>query len=192
MSEVDPTIPLLPTKDIVFRIFRDIRFSNDKTPFKPNFAAAWSRTGRKGPYAHYYLHIQPNGKTFLGGGIWHATAEQLTALRRSIDRHPRAFKQILNDPDFEKLFEGMRGLLKTDDKLKRAPKIYSIDHPDIELLKLKTFTVGLSIEDDNLVCGEGFLDIVESMFTVLCPFITKLNDITMPDLGSDYHSDTPD
>ena len=87
--EIDPTIPPLPMKDVVcyslkiisnqkvFRIYRDVRFSNDKTLYKVKisetvgliqvyFAAGWSRTGRKGPYAKYYVHIQPNGGTILG------------------------------------------------------------------------------------------------------------------------------
>ena len=66
VSEKDPTIPELPIKDIIFRIYRDMRFSSDPTPYKPYFSATWSRTGRKGPYAHYYIHIQPNGESFFG------------------------------------------------------------------------------------------------------------------------------
>ncbi|KAK4905533.1 hypothetical protein LTR66_017800, partial [Elasticomyces elasticus] len=60
IAEIDETIPELPPKDLVFRIYRDIRFSKDPTPYKPHFSAAWSRTGRKGPYACYYVQIQPN------------------------------------------------------------------------------------------------------------------------------------
>jgi uncharacterized protein (TIGR02453 family) len=66
VSEKDPTVPELPIKDVIFRIYRDVRFSPDKTPYKPYFSVAWSRTGRKGPYAVYYLHIQPGGGSFLG------------------------------------------------------------------------------------------------------------------------------
>jgi len=66
ISEIDETIPELPPKDLVFRIYRDIRFSPDPTPYKPHFSAAWSRTGRKGPYACYYVQIQPGGKSLVG------------------------------------------------------------------------------------------------------------------------------
>lgn len=65
----DETIPELPPKDLTFRIYRDVRFSPDPTPYKTHFSAAWSRTGRKGPYAAYYLQIQPKG-SFIGAGIW--------------------------------------------------------------------------------------------------------------------------
>jgi len=64
--EADDTIPELPVKDVIYRIYRDIRFSKDATPYKTYFSAAWSRTGRKGPYAHYYVQIQPNGGSFVG------------------------------------------------------------------------------------------------------------------------------
>lgn len=65
LMTIDDTIPELPVKDITFRIYRDVRFSTDKTPYKPHFSAAWSRTGRKGPYAHYYIQVAPN-ESFVG------------------------------------------------------------------------------------------------------------------------------
>jgi uncharacterized protein (TIGR02453 family) len=64
--EADETIPELPVKDVIYRIYRDIRFSKDPTPYKTYFSAAWSRTGRKGPYAHYYVQVQPKGGSFVG------------------------------------------------------------------------------------------------------------------------------
>lgn len=66
VCDKDSTIPELPIKDIIYRIYRDMRFSSDPTPYKPYFSVTWSRTGRKGPYAHYYLHIQPDGGSFFG------------------------------------------------------------------------------------------------------------------------------
>jgi len=66
VCDKDSTIPDLPIKDIIYRIYRDMRFSSDPTPYKPYFSVTWSRTGRKGPYAHYYLHLQPGGGSFFG------------------------------------------------------------------------------------------------------------------------------
>jgi uncharacterized protein (DUF2461 family) len=66
VCDKDSTIPDLPIKDIIYRIYRDMRFSSDPTPYKPYFSVSWSRTGRKGPYAHYYLHLQPGGGSFFG------------------------------------------------------------------------------------------------------------------------------
>ena len=190
LIQIDTTVPYLPHRDIIFRIFRDVRFSNDQTPYKAHFSAAWSRTGRKGAYAAYYLHIEPGGRSFLGGGKWHPDSSELRLLRRSIDRHARSFKDALSDPDFIKLFGGIDGLFKTEDKLKRAPKDYPIDHPEIDLLKLKSFTVGAKLDDDAIFMGSGIVDIIAHMFTVLHPLITKLNSIVAPDIGSDYNSDT--
>ena len=92
--EKDETIPELPAKDLTFRIYRDVRFSPDPTPYKTHFSAAWSRTGRKGPYAHYYVQIQPNG-SFVGAGIWHPEAEPLALLRRAVDRKSHKLKEVL-------------------------------------------------------------------------------------------------
>lgn len=99
----DPTIPELPLKDVVFRIYRDIRFSNDPTPYKPHFSVAFSRTGRKGPYACYYVHCEP-GSCFVGGGLWHPDAGQLARLRASIDERPRRWRRALLDDSFGAAF----------------------------------------------------------------------------------------
>ncbi|KAI9854527.1 MAG: hypothetical protein M1824_000292 [Vezdaea acicularis] len=130
IAEVDETIPELPHKDLVsanewlvlesflppfttvswakhgrktFRIYRDIRFSKDPTPYKTHFSAAWSRTGRKGPYAAYYVQIQPGG-SFVGGGLWLPEPVPLGLLRRDIDRHPQRIRTVLNDADIRKEF----------------------------------------------------------------------------------------
>ena len=111
-------------------------------------------------------------------------------MRRSIDRHATSFKDALSSPDFIKLFDGIDGLFKTEDKLKRAPKDYPVDHPEIDLLKLKSFTVGAKLDDDAIFMDSGIVDIVAHMLTVLYPFITKLNSIVAPDIGSEYNSST--
>ena len=94
MIEKDDTIPELPPKDLTFRIYRDIRFSPDPTPYKTHFSAAWSRTGRKGPYAGYYVQIQPGG-SFVGAGVWHPEAAPLTLLRKDVDKRSERLKTVL-------------------------------------------------------------------------------------------------
>ncbi|KAL9008400.1 MAG: hypothetical protein Q9173_006471 [Seirophora scorigena] len=138
MTEIDETIPELPAKDLVridiqascpnpmyevnnndqtFRIYRDVRFSPDQTPYKTHFAAAWSRTGRKGPYAGYYLQIKPSG-SFIGGGLWCPEAAPLAAMRRDIDRKSHKLKNVLLDPLLRKEFLG--GVSKDDKKAVKA------------------------------------------------------------------------
>lgn len=107
--EKDETIPELPPKDLVFRIYRDVRFSSDPTPYKTHFSAAWSRTGRKGPYAHYYMQIAPDD-TFIGGGIWMPEAQPLALLRNDVDHRSRKIKKVLMDAGIRKEFlDGARG-----------------------------------------------------------------------------------
>lgn len=128
---MDFTVPELPAKDLVFRIHRDIRFSKDPTPYKvsshplpahmpahgcdpgyiyannrskqPHFSAAWSRTGKKGPYACYYIHLEP-GSCFIGGGLWCPEASHLQKLRQSIDERPQRWRRVLNDERFKRTF----------------------------------------------------------------------------------------
>ncbi|EXJ62944.1 hypothetical protein A1O7_03388 [Cladophialophora yegresii CBS 114405] len=102
ITAIDETIPELPPKDLVFRIYRDIRFSSDPTPYKPHFSAAWSRTGRKGPYACYYVQVQPGGRSFVGSGLWMPDAQPLALLRQNIDRRPKKLRQILTEPQMRK------------------------------------------------------------------------------------------
>ena len=117
LIEKDETIPELPPKDVKFRIYRDVRFSSDPTPYKPYFSAAWSRTGRKGPYAHYYLQLAP-GDSFLGGGIWCPDAEPTAKLRRALDRKSENLKEVLMLPGIRK--ECLRGCAKDETKVVKA------------------------------------------------------------------------
>ncbi|RVX69383.1 hypothetical protein B0A52_06979 [Exophiala mesophila] len=100
ISEIDETIPELPPKDLVFRIYRDVRFSSDPTPYKARRPPchSLSRTGRKGPYACYYVQIQPGGKSLVGAGLWMPEAQPLARLRSNIDRRPEQIRSVLNAP----------------------------------------------------------------------------------------------
>ncbi|OJD35206.1 protein fam92a1 [Diplodia corticola] len=191
--EADDTIPELPTKDIVFRIYRDIRFSSDPTPYKTHFAAAWSRTGRKGPYAAYYVHIEPNAN-FVGGGLWMPAADSLQRLRREIDLKPHKIKRVLNDVNIRKeFFDGIpndekaavRAFTKknAESALKVRPQGYEKDHRDIELLRLRSFTIGTKL-DDRAVVGAGGLQRIADLIACMVPFITYLNSVVMPDAPS--------
>jgi len=179
--EIDPTIPPLPMKDVLFRIYRDVRFSNDKTLYKDHMSAAWSRTGRKGPYAAYYFHLQPDGRTFMAGGKWHPDSGHLARIRHTIDRRPAKFKKPFQKAQFKKLFGGLNGLLSTDMQLKTAPKGYLRDHPEIEFLKLKSFRVHSETFSDEDVLGKDFLTRVAEVFEGMSEFIGMLNDVCMPD-----------
>ncbi|QIW94556.1 hypothetical protein AMS68_000074 [Peltaster fructicola] len=191
LTEIDETVPELPVKDVIFRIYRDVRFSPDPTPYKAHFSAAFSRTGRKGPYAHYYVQISPGDESFVGGGIWHPDAAPLAALRQRVDRNSRELKDVLLNNDLRKEF--LKGAPKNDAKvvkafvasnaenaLKTKPKGFDADHADIDLLRLRNYTIGRKLAQDELI-GEGGLNRVAELLACLRPFITYLNSVVMPD-----------
>ncbi|KAK7433154.1 hypothetical protein QQZ08_000085 [Neonectria magnoliae] len=203
IADVDETIPELPVKDVTFRIYRDTRFTKDPTPYKPHFSAAWSRTGRKGSYACYYIHCEP-GSALIGGGIWCPAWDKLLLLRQSVDRRPKAWRRVLNDPDFKRMFLPK---VKKDPKEKAAlrafaaenksgaltlaPSGYRRDHPDIELLRLKNFTVGKKIKDD-LFTSENAQEQLKEVFRPLFGYVSFLNSIVMPDPNLDENADDGD
>ncbi|KAI2633065.1 hypothetical protein GGS26DRAFT_555158 [Hypomontagnella submonticulosa] len=201
--EADETIPELPIKDVVFRIYRDIRFSKDPTPYKPHYSAAWSRTGRKGPYACYYVHAEP-GRCMVGGGLWHPAADALARLRANIDERPHRIRRVLMNPTFRKTFlpnakpnekAVLSAFAKTrmnqENALKTKPKGFTPDHRDIELLKLRNYTIGTYIEDADLV-AEDAQERVMGIISAMVEFVTYLNNVVMPDPGFDSDSDDAD
>ncbi|KLJ12847.1 hypothetical protein EMPG_12165 [Blastomyces silverae] len=189
ITEKDSTIPELPAKDLVFRIYRDIRFSNDPTPYKPHFSAAWSRTGRKGPYAAYYVHIEP-GRSFVGSGLWHPEATKLALLRRDIDQNSRRIKNVLNAEDVRKeLFNGVPKSEKEavltfvsqnqESALKTKPKGYDADNKNIDLLRLRSFTISKRLEDKDLL-GPKALDRVARTVGIMVPFPGAVFSVLTP------------
>ncbi|KAI3543852.1 hypothetical protein CABS01_12653 [Colletotrichum abscissum] len=203
ITEVDFTIPELPAKDLVFRIHRDIRFSKDPTPYKAHFSAAWSRTGKKGPYACYYIHLQP-GSCFVGGGLWCPEASHLQKLRESIDERPRRWRRVLNDERFKRTFlpkslqkggeeAALKGFAETNkgNALKTKPKGYLVDHRDIELLKLRNFTISKKV-DDKVFTEDDAQEQICEIIAAMHPFITFLNSIVMPDFNADDDDDDSD
>lgn len=162
MEKVDATVPWLPTKDLVYRIYRDVRFSNDKTPYKTNLMASFSRGGRKGQFAGYHVLIKPGGRSFFAAGRWQPEREDLAVIRQHIldnTREAQALKAAVREPAFVNWFGAPKGETKAktkgaqaqqrcnlwsgDDELKVAPKIAGIDktHKDIDWLKLRSFCV---------------------------------------------------
>ncbi|KAF4119444.1 Conserved hypothetical protein (DUF2461) [Geosmithia morbida] len=187
--DVDETVPELPVKDVIFRIHRDIRFSKNPTPYKPHFSAAWSRTGRKGPYACYYIHCEPGGSTFIAGGLWCPEREHLVRLREHVDRHPRRWRRALSHPDFRRVFfphlpvgddedDGralVDGLVEKNKGhcLKKAPKGYDPVHRDIKLLRLKSFFVETPV-DESVLCRDDAQSKIADIVRGLFPFVSVL------------------
>lgn len=163
LTELEPELSAFKPKDCVFRQNRDVRFSANKDPYKTNFGAYFSPGGKKSPGPGYYLQIQP-GNSFLAGGIWMPEAETLKKIRKEIDYSGAELKQIENDPEFKKLFSGIEG-----EKLKTSPRDYEANHPYIDYLKLKSFTVSHPISDKAVESG-AFLNFAMDGFRRMKPF----------------------
>ncbi|MHA7131479.1 DUF2461 domain-containing protein [Algoriphagus namhaensis] len=163
MTEIEPALSAFKPKDCVFRQNRDIRFSANKDPYKTNFGAYFSPGGKKSPRPGYYLQVQP-GNSFLAGGIWMPEGAILKKIRKEIDYSGAELRQIENDPDFKKLFSGIEG-----EKLKTSPREYEADHPYIEYLRLKSFTVSHPISDKAVESG-AFLTFALDGFRRMKPF----------------------
>lgn len=169
LASTEPLFKEQLAKDCIFRIFRDVRFSKDKTPYKPNFGAFFSKGGRKFPGAGYYLHIEPGGKSFAGGGLWMPEPPLLKSVRQEIDYNLAEFKKITGDKKFTKLFGEVQG-----EKLKKVPAGYTEDNPAAELIKMKSIIVSHSISDTD-IAGKNFTKKVVDVFESMKPFIDFLN-----------------
>jgi uncharacterized protein (TIGR02453 family) len=169
VGKFDEDIIHLDPKKCAYRIYRDIRFSKDKTPYKTHFGAEMAPGGRRSGLAGYYIHLEPGG-SIVAGGIWHPPAENLGKIRQEIDYNGSQLKKIIQSRKFIDVYGEIRG-----DKLKKAPKGYDPDHEDIELLKFKDYLAYTSLKDST-VKGKNYLGTVVEYFEVLKPFNDFLNE----------------
>ncbi|MBK0381309.1 DUF2461 domain-containing protein [Mucilaginibacter segetis] len=157
--------PDLDPKKCVMRIYRDIRFSKNKTPYKNNFGVSIPSSGLRLGGVEYYLHIQP-GKSFIAGGYWMPQGDHLKAIRQEIDYNAADLKKIIDDKEFINLF----GEFRSQEQLKTAPRDYDADNENIALLKLKSFIVTHPLTDKALLKNNIADEIVG-----LCSKIYPLN-----------------
>jgi uncharacterized protein (TIGR02453 family) len=159
----------LTAKDCTARIFRDIRFSKDKTPYKTNFAAHVTPGGWRADRLGYYISFAPKGQSIVAGGLHNPTPEQLTRFRDAIDRDAAPLKAVLEAPDFAAAFGSIDG-----ERLKTAPKGYDPTHPDIALLQLKQITVVHTFPDPEVLASDFAAQII-ALCKVMRPFLDYLN-----------------
>ncbi len=169
VSSFDKSILGLTPKDCIFRIFRDIRFTNDKTPYKINFGTYLVKGGKKSIHAGYYLHIEPGG-SFVAGGLWMPPSPWLKAIRRSIYEHIDEFTEIIQSPVIKKEFGEISG-----DKLKNPPQGFPKEFSEIELLKFKSYDLVKMLPDDYFT-RKNILKEVLTLFRLMYPFIRFLNE----------------
>jgi uncharacterized protein (TIGR02453 family) len=168
----DPLINNLVAKDCLFRINRDVRFAKDKSPYKSHFGASINKGGRQSvSSAGYYFHLQP-GQTFIGGGIWMPSPEDLRKVRQEIDYNFADFKKIIGSKKFKSVYGDLSH--EAEYKLTRLPKGYEADNPAAEYLKLKSFIASIELKDADLTSKDLVKKTVNA-FEALQPVVEFLN-----------------
>ena len=157
----------------LFRIYRDIRFSKDKTPFKTHFGLTWHRTkplNRGG----YYLHISP-GKNFLACGFWDPNTNDLKRIRKELEYDAKEFRDIIASKEFFSVWGNLEG-----SELKTAPRNFDKNHPDIDLIRKKQYIFSISFSDEE-VCEPQFINKLENALKMVRPFTDYMSDVLTSD-----------
>ena len=153
----------------LFRIYRDVRFSKDKIPYKTHFGLTWHRI--KPLYrGGYYLHLSPKNN-FLACGFWDPNPADLKRIRQEIDMDGEEYRFILNNKTFKSVWGELQG-----EAVKTAPKGYAKDHPHIDLLRFKQhiFTINYS---DKEICQPDFMDRANKALQAVRPFVDYMSEV---------------
>ncbi len=161
----------------LFRIYRDVRFSKDKSPYKNHFGMGFSRATKR-LRGGYYLHIEP-GASFAGGGFWQPNAADLKRIRDEFVADDKPIRQITADATFKKYFGALQG-----EELKTAPRGYDKDSPVLDLIRKKSFTVHRNFTDRE-VCADNFLLEVKRTFEAMRPYFDYMSLVLTTDLNGE-------
>ena len=157
----------------LFRIYRDVRFSKDKTPFKTHFGLTWHRT--KPLYrGGYYLHISP-GKNFLACGFWDPNPNDLKRIRQELEYDAKEFRNIISAKEFSSIWGNLEG-----SELKTAPRNFDKKHADIDLIRKKQYIFSINFSDIE-ICDTGFINKLENALKKVKPFTDYMSDVLTTD-----------
>ncbi len=162
----------------IFRIYKDVRFSKDKTPYKTNFGAGFSRTKPK-LRGGYYIHLEPDN-SFVGGGFWSPNSEDLLRIRKEFETDDTEIRKITSDKTFIKYF----GELQGEDGVKTAPKGFDKNHPAIDLIKKKQYVVRRKFSDKEVFSADFQKEIIAT-FLVMRPFFDYMSEVLTTDLNGE-------
>ncbi|MEO6132178.1 MAG: DUF2461 domain-containing protein [Saprospiraceae bacterium] len=174
----DEVVKGLSKKDViedgkVFRIYRDVRFSKDKLPYKNNLGVHFTRA-TKVRRGGYYLHIQP-GEAFAGGGFWAPEPADLKRIRDEFSHDPKPIRKIISQKKFIDYFGQLNG-----DELKTAPSGYDRDHPAIELIRKKQFTISRKFTDKEVTSPDFAMEVVLT-YEAMRPFFDYMSEVLSMD-----------
>ena len=162
----------------VFRIYRDVRFSKNKLPYKGHFSGSFSR--RKPELrGGYYLHIQPNNESFIATGFWEPNKEDILRIRKEFEMDDSEIRNILNEKSFKATWGNMVG-----DELKTAPRGFDKTHPAIDLIRKKQFIFTKKYTDKD-VLSDNFLEDVNASFKAIRPFFNYMSDVLTTNLNGE-------
>lgn len=162
-------------KKSLMRIYRDVRFSKDKSPYKPYWGGGFHRAG-KHRRGGYYFHIQP-GSCFIGGGFWDPSPSDLLHIRKQIQADPAPLRRILASASFKNHFGILEG-----EQVKSAPKGFDKSDPAIDLLRYKQFLISEKYSDAQAT-SKDFPQLVLGTFKAMLPFFDYMTDILTHDLN---------
>lgn len=162
----------------IFRIYKDVRFSKDKLPYKTNFGASFSRTKpllRGG----YYVHLEPDN-SFVGGGFWAPNNEDLFRIRKEFEMDTTEIQKITSDKTFVNYFGELRG----EDGVKTAPKGFDKNHPAIDLIKKKQYVVMRKFSDKEVFSVDFQKEIIAT-FLAMRPLFDYMSEVLTTDLNGE-------
>ncbi|WP_420573416.1 DUF2461 domain-containing protein [Kordia sp.] len=160
----------------VFRIYRDVRFSKDKTPYKTHFGGSFNRVKPR-LRGGYYLHIQPNNESFIATGFWDPNREDLLRIRKEFEMDDTEIRKIINKKSFKDTWGGFVG-----DEVKTAPKGFSKEHAAIDLIKKKQFIFTKKLTDKE-VTSSDFMTKADDYFKEIRPFFDYMSEVLTTDLN---------
>ena len=159
----------------LFRVYRDVRFSKDKTPYKTHFGISMHR--EKPCYrGGYYVHLKPN-KNFAAVGFWDPNKEDLLRIRKELELDPSEFRELMHESDFKNTWGNLEG-----EEVKTAPKGFSKEDPNIDLIRKKMFLFRKKYSDKE-VLSPNFLEQLAQDFRTVRPFLDYMSSVLTTDLN---------
>lgn len=162
----------------IYRIYRDVRFSKDKTPYKNSLSGYFTRA-TKWKRGGYYFHLQPNNQSYVGGGFWMPNKEDIFRIRKEIEVNDKPFRKVFKSTSFKKTFGHIQG-----EQLKTAPRGFGKEHPAVDLLRYKSFICSHQLSDSDLTDAKAAKS-VATVFKKMRPFFDLFSEVLTTNLNGE-------
>ena len=159
----------------MFRIYRDVRFSKNKTPYKTHFGVSFHRK-KPNLRGSYYMHLAPQN-SFIASGFWNPNPMDLLRIRKDLEMDAQELRDVITDFTFKKVWGELQG-----DLVKTSPKGFNIDHPNIDLIRHKQFLFIKRFDDKSVLSSDFQKEVIKS-FTAIRPFFDYMTNVLTTDLN---------